>query len=150
MTDWNPLDPDFENVFYDMSSWSSAEQGEATAMLANADIPHAWVEHELVVPAEFEQKTEAILNKLEQALGIGSTAQKGGVDDGDDVTEFELDDYSVAERRDITELLIANRVTHRWMETTLIVPTSAEDVVDGILDEFDGNVEFVDDDEDDE
>ena len=150
MTDWNPLDPDFENVFYDMSSWSSAEQGEATAMLANADIPHAWVEHELVVPAEFEQKTEAILNKLEQALGIGSTAQKGGVDDGDDVTEFELDDYSVAERRDITELLIANRVTHRWMETTLIVPTSAEDVVDGILDEFDGNVEFVDDDEHDE
>lgn len=149
MTDWNPLDPDFENVFYDMSSWSSAEQGEATAMLANADIPHAWVELELVVPAEYEQKTEAILNKLEQALGIGSTEQKGGVDDGDDVTEFELDEYSVAERRDITELLIANRVTHRWMETTLIVPTSAEDVVDGILDDFDGSVEFVDDDEDD-
>ena len=149
MTDWNPLDPYFENVFYDMSSWSSAEQGEATAMLANADIPHAWVELELVVPAEYEQKTEAILNKLEQALGIGSTEQKGGVDDGDDVTEFELDEYSVAERRDITELLIANRVTHRWMETTLIVPTSAEDVVDGILDDFDGSVEFVDDDEDD-
>lgn len=149
MTDWNPLDPDFENVFYDMSSWSSAEQGEATAMLANADIPHAWVELELVVPAEYEQKTEAILNKLEQALGIGSTEQKGGVDDGDVVTEFELDEYSVAERRDITELLIANRVTHRWMETTLIVPTSAEDVVDGILDDFDGSVEFVDDDEDD-
>ena len=22
MTDWNPLDPDYENVFYDLSSWS--------------------------------------------------------------------------------------------------------------------------------
>ena len=150
VTDWNPLDPDFENVFYDMSSWSSAEQGEATAMLANADIPHAWVEHELVVPADHEQKAEAILNKLEQALGIGSSADKGGVDEGDDVTEFELDEYTVAERRDITEQLIANRVTHRWVETTLIVPTSAEDVVDGILDDFDGGVEFVDDVDDDD
>ena len=56
----------------------------------------------------------------------------------------------MAERRDITEQLIANRVTHRWVETTLIVPTSAEDVVDGILDDFDGGVEFVDDVDDDD
>ena len=52
MTDWNPLDPDFENVYYDLSSWTSDQQAELTARLANADIPHAWVESELVVSAE--------------------------------------------------------------------------------------------------
>ena len=48
-------------------------------------------------------------------------------------------------------MLIANRVTHRWMETTLIVPTAAEEIVDGLLDEIDaGDIEFDDDDNDDE
>jgi hypothetical protein len=47
-------------------------------------------------------------------------------------------------------MLIAARVTHRWMETTLIVPTAAEEIVDGLLDEIDaGDIEF-DDDTDDE
>ena len=150
MTDWNPLDPDFDNVFYDMSSWSSAEQGEATAMLANADIPHAWVESELVVSAEFEDLMDTLFDKLEKELGIGATAVPGGVDEGDDVTEYELEDLDISQRRDLNEMLIANRIAHRWVETTLLVPTAAEAIVDGLLDEIDaGGIEF-DDDTDDE
>ena len=83
MTDWNPLDPDYENVFYDLSSWSIDHQSEMTAALAQADIPHAWVESELVVPAEFEDKLDSIFDRLEQELGIGSTAVIGGVAEGE-------------------------------------------------------------------
>ena len=151
MTDWNPLDPDLENVYYDLSSWTSDQQAELTARLANADIAHAWVESELVVSAEFEDLMDTLFDKLEKELGIGVTAVAGGVDEGDDVTEYELDEFDIEERRELTEMLIANRVTHRWMETTLIVPTAAEEIVDGLLDEIDaGDIEFDDDNNDDE
>lgn len=144
MTDWNPLDPDAANVFYDLSSWSSDQQAELTALLANADIAHAWVESELVVSEEFEDVVDRIFERLEKELGIGSTAVVGGVDDGDEVTEYELDDYSMAERREITERLVAARITHRWVEDTLVVPTAAEDMVEDILDEYD-DIELDDD-----
>jgi hypothetical protein len=144
VTDWNPLDPDAANVFYDLSSWSSDQQAELTALLANADIAHAWVESELVVSEEFEDVVDRIFERLEKELGIGSTAVVGGVGDGDEVTEYELDDYSMAERREITERLVAARITHRWVEDTLVVPTAAEDMVEDILDEYD-DVELDDD-----
>lgn len=137
MTDWNPLDPDAPNVFYDLSSWSTDQQAELTALLANADIAHAWVENELVVSEEFEDVVDQLFDRLERELGIGQTAVQGGVDDDDEVVEFELDEYSIEERREITENLVAARVTHRWVETTLVVPAAAEDIVDEILDDFD-------------
>ena len=137
MTDWNPLDPDAPNVYYDLSSWTSDQQAELTALLANADIAHAWVESELVVSEEFEDVVDQLFDRLERELGIGSPAVAGGVDDEDETIEFELDEYSIGERREITESLVAARVTHRWVETTLIVPVAAEEIVDEILDEFD-------------
>ena len=137
MTDWNPLDPDAPNVYYDLSSWTSDQQAELTALLANADIAHAWVESELVVSEEFEDVVDQLFDRLERELGIGSTAVAGGVDDEDETIEFELDEYSIGERREITESLVARRVTHRWVETTLVVPAAAEEIVDEILDEFD-------------
>mgnify|MGYP003340117474 FL=1 len=144
MTEWNPLDPDAANVLYDLSSWTSDQQAELTALLANADIAHAWVESELVVSEEFEDVVDRLFERLEREFGIGALAVAGGVDDGDEVTEYELDEYDIAERRDITERLVAARITHRWVESTLVVPTEAEDLVEEILDEFD-DVDLADD-----
>jgi hypothetical protein len=150
VTDWNPLDPDYENTFYDLSSWTTDQQSELTASLARADIPHAWVESELVVPAELEKDLDLLFDRLEKELGIGTTAVSGGVDDDDDITEYELDEYTIAERQELTELLVLNRITHRWKEHTLIVPTPAEDIVDGLLDDFDSGEVVFEDDEGDE
>ncbi len=148
VTDWNPLDPDYENTFYDLSSWTTDQQAELTASLAQANIPHAWVELELVVPAEMEDTMDSLFDRLEKELGIGIAAVSGGVDDDDDITEYELDEYTIVERRELTELLVLNRITHRWKEHTLIVPTAAEEIVDGLLDDFDnGEVVIEDDDE---
>lgn len=137
VTDWNPLDPDAANVFYDLSSWTTDQQAELTALLANADISHAWVESELVVAEEHENTVDRLFDRLEKELGIGATAVAGGVDDGDDVTEYDLDEYSMPERREITERLVQARITHRWADDILIVPTAAEDLVEEILDEYD-------------
>lgn len=144
VTDWNPLDPDAANVFYDLSSWTSDQQAELTALLANADISHAWVESELVVAEEHETVVDRLFERLEKELGIGTTAVVGGVGEGDEVTEYDLDEYSVADRREITERLVESRITHRWVEDVLVVPTAAEDMVEEILDEFD-DVAFEDD-----
>jgi hypothetical protein len=148
VTDWNPLDPDYENTFYDLSSWTSDQQAELTASLAQANIPHAWVELELVVPAEMEDTMDKLFDRLEKELGIGIAAVSGGVDDDDDITEYELDEYTIAERRELTELLVLNRITHRWKEHTLIVPTAAEAIVDGLLDDFDNGEVVIEDDDD--
>jgi hypothetical protein len=137
VTDWNPLDPDAPNVYYDLSSWTSDQQAELTALLANADIAHAWVENELVVSEEYEDVVDQLFDRLERELGIGKTAVEGGVDDDDETIEFELDEYTIEERREITESLVAARVTHRWIDKTLVVPAAAEEIVDDILDDFD-------------
>ncbi|MGA0328970.1 MAG: hypothetical protein ACO3NB_02765, partial [Ilumatobacteraceae bacterium] len=125
-------------------SWTSDQQAELTALLANADISHAWVESELVVPEEHERIVDRLFDRLEKELGIGSTAVQGGVGEGDEVTEYDLDEYSMEERREITERLVATRITHRWTEEILVVPTAAEQLVESILDEYD-NVAFDDD-----
>ena len=36
---------------------------------------------------------------------FGATAVAGGVDEGDDVTEYELDEFNIEERRELTEML---------------------------------------------
>jgi len=149
VTDWNPLDPDASNVFYDLSSWTSDQQAELTALLANADIAHAWVDSELVVSEEYEDIVDQLFDRLERELGIGKTAVAGGVDEGDETTEYELDEYNVTERREITEALVAARITHRWVESTLVVPTAAEELVDRILDDYDDGVDIDDDSDDD-
>ena len=77
VTDWNPLDPDAANVFYDLSSWTSDQQAELTALLANADIAHAWVESELVVAEEHEDVVDRLFDRLEKEFGIGATAVAG-------------------------------------------------------------------------
>lgn len=149
MTDWNPLDPDASNVFYDLSSWTSDQQAELTALLANADIAHAWVDSELVVSEEYEDIVDQLFDRLEREFGVGKTAVPGGVDEGDETTEYELDEYNVTERREITEALVGARITHRWMESTLVVPTAAEELVDRILDDYDDGVDIDDDSDDD-
>ena len=43
----------------------------------------------------------------------------------------------MVERREITKSLVAIRITHRWTEDLLVVPTAAEQLVESILDEYD-------------
>ena len=54
MTDWNPNDPDATRVYYDLAAWSFDQQAELASTMADAGIPHAWDNTELMVPEEFE------------------------------------------------------------------------------------------------
>ena len=72
MTDWNLNDPDAVRVLYDLSAWNFEQQAELSAEMADADIPHGWIDTELAVPEEFESITDALLSRLELRLGIVS------------------------------------------------------------------------------
>ena len=72
MSEWNPLDPDAESVHYDLSDWSIDQRAAVAEMFADAEIPHAWVGNEVVVPSELEDAADEMLDALEQKLGVGT------------------------------------------------------------------------------
>ena len=156
MSEWNPLDPDASSVHYDLSDWTIDQRAAVAEMFADADVPHAWVGNEVVVPSELEDEADELLDRLEQELGIGSDAQ--GTDSSgrgssreldnasnDEITEYELDDWSMGERSRLTELLVAAGIPYRWEDALLVTLTSMEDMVDELLDAVEaGEVTIVD------
>lgn len=142
MTEWSPNDPDAVNVYYDLAAWTPDQQAELAEALAEAGIPHGWEGTELVVPEERELEVDALFEVLETQLGIGSPEAPATpppeVSDGEPLTEYELEGWSVADRQLLTESLITARIPHRWEGATLLVPTAAEEAVDELLDEVEG------------
>ena len=140
MHDWSPTDPDAVNVYYDLSAWTFDQRAELAAALAEAELPHGWEGDELVVPEQLELEVDALFEVLEAQLGIDPTqvpvVAPPDLTDGEPVTEYELDGWSVADRQMLSESLIAGRLPHRWEDTTLVVPTAAEEAVDELLDEI--------------
>jgi hypothetical protein len=164
MSEWNPLDPDAASVHYDLSEWTIDQRAAVAEMFAEADVPHAWVGNEVVVPVELEDEADELLDRLEQKLGIGSNGhgsighssnEHGSNEHGsaneldaasnDEITEYELDDWSMGERSRLTELLVAAGIPYRWEEALLVTLTEMEDMVDELLDAVEaGDVTIVD------
>ena len=159
MSEWNPLDPDASSVHYDLSDWTIDQRAAVAEMFADADVPHAWVGNEVVVPAELEEEADELLDRLEQELGIGSdghgsdghgshghgSSRELDAASNDEITEYELDDWSMGERSRLTELLVAAGIPYRWEDALLVTLTSMEDTVDELLDAVEaGEVTIVD------
>lgn len=148
MTEWNPDDPDAASVHYDLSAWNFDQQAELAAAMADAEIPHGWVDTELVVPDDFEVTTDGIIAEVEERLGIayGEPIEYGEVvvlRDDEPTTEYDLDEWPADDRtlagRALTDALLA----HRWDGTVLLVRTADEAVVEALLDTVERG-EFVD------
>ena len=140
MSDWNPLDPDAESVHYDLGEWSLDQRAAVAEVFAEAEVPHAWVGDEVVVPAELEDVADALLDRLEREFtseGATFSARASSVIDeaGDDeITEYELDEWSDNERSRLGELLVASGIPFRWEGAILVTLTEFEDTVDELLD----------------
>jgi len=155
--DWNPNDPDATRVHYDLSSWSFEEMAELAAALADAQVPHAWNDNELMVPESAEEETDAIVEEVETRLGIhdAEPVAREPIPLPDDAaaTEYDLAEWEPSERDLVTKQLVRRSLPFRWEEEVLLVGTDDEDAVDSILDavengEADDEVEAEPDDED--
>lgn len=143
MTDWNPTDPDAVNVHYDLTEWTPEQEAELTEALAENAIPHTWDGAELVVPEEVEAEVDALFEVLEAKLGIVSAdgtvvdvVPSDPIDADEALTEYELEEWSVADRAVLTEALVASRVPHRWEDGLLLVPTAAEEAVEELMNDI--------------
>lgn len=148
--DWNPNDPDATRVLYDLGQWSFDQQADLAAELAEAEVPHTWDGAELVVPETHEAQADALINAVEQRLGIRYDSEGDADDDDDDAgaeplvpidlpegaptTEYDLDEWPEGDLQTITRALVSRRIAYAWEETVLIVTTADEAVVESLLD----------------
>ena len=144
MSDWNPKDPEALTTRYDLSDWSVDDRADVAAALADAEIAHSWDGSELLVSQDTEQVVDAILDEIEDEL---DNLEDGDDENGDDnITEYELDEWSEGERKQLCDMLDNLDIGYRWDGTMLLVPIGVEAVVDSCLDSIDSRgVTFVDD-----
>src|SRR5687768_4326999 len=125
MTEWNPSDPDVTSVYYDLSSWSIDHRAEVAADMADAEIPHAWNDSELMVPEDYEQAADLLIEVVETRLGIASASDADTADamasgatadagegpqpillaDDAPTTEYELDEWPAGDLATLTHAL---------------------------------------------
>ena len=142
MSEWNPKDADAASTRYDLTDWSVDERADVVAALAQAVVPHAWDGDELVVPQEQEEVVEDILDELEEQMDANDAEDTAD----DNITEYELDEWTEGERKQLCDMLDNLDIGYRWDGTVLLVPIGVEAVVDSCLDSIDSRgVTFVDD-----
>jgi hypothetical protein len=147
--DWNPNDPDANNVMYDLGRWSFDQQAELAAELAEADIPHTWDGSELVVPESHEAAADSTVTRVEARLGIvydgdGETFSRTfngsemnepiDIAEGVAATEYDLADWAESDRQSITQALTAQQIPYRWEDDLLLVSTAHEDAAESLMD----------------
>jgi len=144
MSEWNPKDPEALTTRYDLSDWSVDDRADVAAALADAEVAHSWDGSELLVAQDTEQVVDAILDEIEEEL---DNLDDGDDDSGEDnITEYELDEWSEGERKQLCDMLDNLDIGYRWDGTMLLVPIGVEAVVDSCLDSIDSRgVTFVDD-----
>jgi hypothetical protein len=163
--DWDPNDPDATLVHYDLAAWSFDQQADLAAELAEAEIQHTWDGDELIVSEAQESLADRVIADVEGRLGIRSEGgEKAATVDDDDAaapfgelaedaptTEYDLAEWTAAERRTVGRELRSNELTFRWNGDVLVVGTEDERTVDELLDEVEaGNVTLSADDDGDE
>jgi len=145
MSEWNPKDPEALTTRYDLADWSVDDRADVAAALADAEIAHSWDGSELLVSQDTEQVVDAILDEIEDELDNLDDGEDE--DSGDDnITEYELDEWSEGERKQLCDMLDNLDIGYRWDGTLLLVPIGVEAVVDSCLDSIDSRgVTFIDD-----
>ena len=144
MSEWKPKDPEALTTRYDLADWSVDDRADVAAALADAEVAHSWDGSELLVAQDTEQVVDAILDEIEDEL---DNLDDGDDDSGEDnITEYELDEWSEGERKQLCDMLDNLDIGYRWDGTMLLVPIGVEAVVDSCLDSIDSRgVTFVDD-----
>ena len=150
MTIDDPHDPEATKVHYDLSGWTFEQQADLAAELAEAEVRHTWDGDELVVSETQETLADHVIAEVEARLGISSdgdektaeadvedaSAPFGELPEDAETTEYDLGDWTAAERRTVARELRAADVPFRWEDATLVVGTEQEEAVDALLDEI--------------
>lgn len=141
--DFDPNDPDQTKVHYNLAGWSIDQRAELAETLAEHGVPHVWDGEELVIPEQIEEAVDALFDALEAEIGPFPVA----LAEGDDATEFGLDEWPFADIETLKQSLVEAEIPHLWNGRQLLVARDAEHVVDDLLDAIEaGEVASLDED----
>ena len=141
--DFDPLDPDQVKVHYNLAGWSIDQRAELAETLAELGVPHMWEGEELIVPEAIESDVDALFDRLEAEIGPFPVPLL----EGDESTEFGLDEWPFRDIETLKEALVDAEIPHAWQGRTLLVAHDAENVVDDLLDAIEaGEVASLDED----
>lgn len=141
--DFDPLDPDQIKVHYNLTGWSIDQRAELAETLAELGVPHMWEGEELIVPEVIENDVDALFDRLEAEIGPFPVPLL----DGDESTEFGLDEWPFRDIDTLKEALVEAEIPHVWQGRTLHVAHDAENVIDDLLDAIEaGEVASLDED----
>jgi hypothetical protein len=153
--DQDPLDlPDEEQLIYDLAAWSLGLRAAAVEALAEAGIPHAWSATDLVMHVRHEALADAVLEAVERQgradgevidaapAGDEDRAERPAVTRSDGEVEYDLSEWSDADRATIDDELSVVEVPFRWEEPALlVVPAERELEVDALLDRLEAAID---------
>lgn len=131
---------------FDLAEWGVDERVELVEALIAAGIRHDWVGDDLVVTADDVERVEELLDGFDDDADDDDDENDddNGDDENDDEDgdaeaeeEFDVDDWSEAERREFGAVLTARGIAHRFDDDALIVAADVADAVEDLLDEFD-------------
>jgi hypothetical protein len=132
--EFDPNDPDQIKVHYNLMGWTFEQRAELAETLAERGVPHVWEGDELIVPEAIESHVDGIFDELELEIGPFPVPLLDDDDEGEGVTEFDLDDWSKNDLEVLQQSMNEAEIPHRWEGRTLVVASDAEHTVDDLLD----------------
>jgi hypothetical protein len=122
--------PVSDEIEYDCSPWAGETRRILRSVLAESDIPHAWEGTVLVVPADFEERVDGILDEVESTAraALGSARQQVG---------FDVSPWSAASLNRLVNMLVEETIPHEWdAEGALMVHEEDSEAVEDLLEEL--------------
>src|SRR4029079_2430180 len=133
--DSDPRDlPDEEQVIYELGGWTLDQRTAVAEAMAEAHVPHAWDDDELVVSLVHEAAVDRLLEPIEQLDPDVVAADALLASE----TEYDLSGWSDDQRADLLDRLDEAAIAHREEGQLLLVATGDEARVDDLLDELEG------------
>jgi hypothetical protein len=124
------------HIEYELHEWAGQSRSMLEQLLEAEAIPRVWEGTDLVVPAAFEARVDALLEQVE-------VTEQPSLDPDAPKVAYDIDDWSDAAQTELIRALDEREVAYEFaVDGALVVLEEDEEVVEAILDA----IEFPDDD----
>lgn len=120
-----------DQLSYDLDEWSGEARELLDRLLTSEAIAHVWQGGTLTVSPDDEEAVDALVDEVEMAVlpSLDPDAEK---------VLYEVAEWSVEARQDLTDALVEEGVRHDWDAMgDLVIQAIDEDRVDAILEDLD-------------
>lgn len=120
-----------DQIAYEIGDWTNEARVVLDGMLTRQGIVHVWEAGTLVVRAEDEERTDALVDEVEMT-------EVPTLDPDADQVVYEITGWDEGQRADLEAALMADEIPHGWdVNGDLVVLEADEERVEPMLDRFD-------------